>query len=102
MFDTLLDSHVNMAAINGLGLLAYCDLVTEGIRLADSNYRPRREEPNTDSILILGVTSGTTGEPKAAMLSHLNFVSGQAAAEFLGYDFTCEDVYLSYAPLTHV
>jgi long-chain acyl-CoA synthetase len=102
MFDALLDSHVNMAAINGLSLLAYRDLVTEGMRLADSNYRPRREEPSTDSILILGVTSGTTGEPKAAMLSHLNFVSGQAAAEFLGYDFCCEDVYLSYAPLTHV
>jgi long-subunit acyl-CoA synthetase (AMP-forming) len=35
-----------------------------------------KEEPGPDSILFLGVTSGTTGEPKAAMLTHLNLISG--------------------------
>ena len=51
---------------------------------------------------MLGVTSGTTGEPKAAMLSHMNFISGQVAGGWLGFDFSENDVYLSYAPLTHV
>ena len=36
------------------------------------------------------------------MLSHLNFISGQVCQDFLGYNFTDEDVYLSYVPLTHV
>jgi long-subunit acyl-CoA synthetase (AMP-forming) len=36
-----------------------------------------KDEPKFDSVLILGVTSGTSGEPKPAMLTHLNFISGQ-------------------------
>jgi long-chain acyl-CoA synthetase len=60
------------------------------------------KEPSPDSIMILGVTSGTTGEPKAAMLTHLNFISGQVCQDFLGFNFTPDDVYLSYVPLTHV
>ena len=60
------------------------------------------QEPSPDSIMILGVTSGTTGEPKAAMLTHLNFISGQVCQDFLGFNFTPDDVYLSYVPLTHV
>lgn len=61
-----------------------------------------KQEPNRHSVVILGVSSGTTGEPKLAMLTHLNFISGQVAADFLKYDFTTQDVYLSYVPLTHV
>ena len=72
--------------------------VTEGFKMLDVE----KDEPKANSILILGVTSGTTGEPKAAMLTHLNFISGQVCEEFLGYNFTNEDVYLSYVPLTHV
>ena len=51
---------------------------------------------------MLGVTSGTTGDPKLAMLTHMNFISGQVSSDWLGFNFTEEDVYLSYAPLTHV
>ena len=36
------------------------------------------------------------------MLTHLNFISGQVCQEYLGFDFTTEDTYLSYVPLTHV
>lgn len=54
------------------------------------------------TIFYLGITSGTTGEPKIAMLSHLNFISGQVSASYLGYNFSEHDVYLSYVPLTHV
>lgn len=61
-----------------------------------------KEEPNRDSILIIGITSGTTGEPKLAMLSHLNFISGQVCERYFGFMYTSNDVYLSYVPLTHV
>jgi long-chain acyl-CoA synthetase len=73
-------------------------LIAEGYKLTDQ----KKDEPNSDSILFLGVTSGTTGEPKLAMLSHLNFIAGQVAQSYLGFNFTPDDVYLSYVPLTHV
>jgi long-chain acyl-CoA synthetase len=49
-------------------------------------------------------TSGTTGDPKGAILTHANFVASQAALVFqLKYsplDHT--DVHLSYLPLAHI
>lgn len=47
-------------------------------------------------------TSGTTGDPKAAMLSHGNLLSS-ASATFLsgGVDFTDRDTMISYLPLAH-
>lgn len=37
-----------------------------------------------------------------AMLTHRNLVSGQVAADYIGFNFTEHDVYLSYVPLSHV
>ena len=61
-----------------------------------------RDEPGYNSVFLLGITSGTTQEPKITMLTHKNFISGQISHEFLGYNFTENDVYISYVPLTHV
>ena len=61
-----------------------------------------KQEPKSDTVLMLGFTSGTTGERKPAMLTHMNFISGQTSQEWLGFSFTSNDTYLSYVPLTHV
>lgn len=47
-------------------------------------------------------TSGTTGDPKAAMLSHMNFISTATSAKYGGFDLYHEDCYISYLPLAHV
>lgn len=98
LFDQAEDLHVTLATQVGFNIYMFDDLVREGYFMLDQI----KEEPNRDSILIIGITSGTTGEPKMAMLSHLNFISGQVCEKYLGFNFTSDDVYLSYVPLTHV
>lgn len=53
--------------------------------------------------LTFSYTSGTTGDPKAAMMSHANFVAILAALEFHpNLKIFKEDVHLSYLPMPHV
>lgn len=62
-------------------------------------------EPNTDitpsTVYTFSYTSGTTGKPKGAMLTHGNFVS-VVANGVNALDINANDVYLSYLPLAHV
>jgi long-chain acyl-CoA synthetase len=46
-------------------------------------------------------TSGTTGDPKAAMLSHGNLVSVSAAANLMDVNCNETDSVISYLPLAH-
>lgn len=62
--------------------------------------------PSADDLHAICYTSGTTGEPKGAMLTHKNFVSNIVAVYILGNnDFLAvkpSDVYISYLPLANV
>lgn len=46
-------------------------------------------------------TSGTTGDPKAAKLTHRNMLAAGTASKFGGIDVDTEDCYISYLPLAH-
>ena len=72
LYDQPEEVHITLATQVGFEIYSFDDLVTEGFKMLDVE----KDEPKANSILILGVTSGTTGEPKAAMLTHLNFISG--------------------------
>jgi len=97
-FDPAQDTHKILSAQVGINIFQFNALVHQGKKMGIV----QKDEPLFNTIFYLGITSGTTGEPKIAMLSHLNFISGQVAAGYLGYNFTEHDVYLSYVPLTHV
>ena len=63
----------------------------------------RKVKMDRENILTFSYTSGTTGPPKGAMLSHGNFLAFLAA--FLNHDingFKPDDVYLSFLPLPHI
>lgn len=48
-------------------------------------------------------TSGTTGNPKGALLTHRNFIADAAASEVMQvFNADTTDVYLSYLPLPHI
>ena len=59
-------------------------------------------KPKTDDIYMFCYTSGTTGDPKAAMLSHKNLLSAASATmQVGGINFGEEDTMISYLPLAH-
>lgn len=55
-----------------------------------------------DSVYSFSYTSGTTGEPKAAMLTHQNVIACYGHAQNLLGEIFEGDLYLSYLPLAHV
>ncbi|CAO2585879.1 Long-chain-fatty-acid--CoA ligase 5 [Lemmus lemmus] len=63
------------------------------------------EPPSPDNLSVICFTSGTTGDPKGAMITHQNVVSNMSAfLKLLEPIFhpTPEDVSISYLPLAHM
>ncbi|DBA03110.1 TPA: hypothetical protein N0F65_003357 [Lagenidium giganteum] len=59
------------------------------------------DAPTPEDLCTICYTSGTTGNPKGAMLSHGNVMSAvQAIHQFV--QMSPEDVHISYLPLAHV
>lgn len=58
--------------------------------------------PTPGDLATVCYTSGTTGDPKGAMLTHANFAAAVAGSSAAGVRLTPEDVHLSYLPLAHV
>lgn len=59
-------------------------------------------DPSPDSVFTLCYTSGTTGYPKGAMITHRNVLVMANSLIKLGIDFTADDVHLSYLTLAHI
>lgn len=83
-------------------MIPFAEVVKTGKeKLIDYNAEEYKVLP--EDCLTFSYTSGTTGPPKGAMLSHKNLVSFAAAEKFNNSTkFTSEDVGLSYLPLPHI
>jgi long-subunit acyl-CoA synthetase (AMP-forming) len=69
--------------------------------LVDYNSEEYKVLP--DDCLTFSYTSGTTGPPKGAMLSHKNLTSFAAAENYNDSTlFNSDDLGLSYLPLPHI
>ncbi len=69
--------------------------------VAESSDRPIGESIGPDDLLLLPHTSGTTGKPKAVMLTHGN-VTWNAVNFLTGADFRSDDVTIAIAPFFRV
>lgn len=85
------------------------DTVTRVIAERDwESFSPAGAEPTpvevtSDDLAVLAYTSGTTGEPKGAMLTHGNLISNlRQQMSIPGNSVTSDDVVLLALPLFHI
>uniref|UniRef100_A0A673K1S9 Long-chain-fatty-acid--CoA ligase n=1 Tax=Sinocyclocheilus rhinocerous TaxID=307959 RepID=A0A673K1S9_9TELE len=80
-----------------------CDI--DIISLKDAEVNKPQIPPQPDDMAIICFTSGTTGNPKGAMLTHRNIVSNSSAFIYVTKS-SCpigpQDVHISYLPLAHM
>lgn len=66
------------------------------------NWEGSWRELDRDQLLTIIHTSGTTGNPKGAMLTHGNMLANIEGVQFWLIELTPEDLSLSYLPISHV
>ncbi|KAJ6842039.1 putative long chain acyl-CoA synthetase 6, peroxisomal isoform X1 [Iris pallida] len=86
----------SVPSTTGVEIITYSKLHDQG----HSNLQPFHP-PKPEDIATICYTSGTTGTPKGAVLSHANMVANVAGSS-LSIKFYPSDVYISYLPLAHI
>lgn len=85
----------------GEGTLNLDELAARGAGSDPAAFDASAKGVSPDDLATLVYTSGTTGEPKGAMLTHGNFLSNIGAASTL-YELHPGEVCLSFLPIAHV
>ena len=97
-FDDLPEEKLNKAKELGIKVYHYNDILNEGKKHPDATFR----EPTPETTHMFCYTSGTTGDPKAAILTHSCFVPVGKTIDFFSGGLFPEDVAISYLPYAHV
>uniref|UniRef100_A0A667IAX6 Long-chain-fatty-acid--CoA ligase n=1 Tax=Lynx canadensis TaxID=61383 RepID=A0A667IAX6_LYNCA len=97
LMDPFEDDLKERGEKNGVEIL----LLFDAENLGKENFR-KPMPPRPKDLSIICFTSGTTGDPKGAMLTHENIVANSSAFLKLYFQATTEDVSISYLPLAHM
>ncbi|GLU08851.1 hypothetical protein SLE2022_257360 [Rubroshorea leprosula] len=90
------DQVPSLPSSTGVQVITYSKLLSQG----RSNLQPFCP-PEPDDIATICYTSGTTGTPKGAVLTHVNLIANVAGSS-LDTKFYPTDCYISYLPLAHI
>ena len=82
----------------GMNVYMYEDILRKGKEVVDVHLQPAKPE----TICTICYTSGTTGKPKGAMVSHKALLSEVNIMEAVDLEIKDDDVYLSFLPLAHI
>lgn len=77
-------------------IITYSMLLDQG----HNNLQPF-SSPKPEDVATICYTSGTTGTPKGAVLTHANLIANSAGSS-VGIRFYPSDIYISYLPLAHI
>eukprot|EP00742_Colponemidia_sp_Colp-10_P000272 GILJ01000306.1.p1 GENE.GILJ01000306.1~~GILJ01000306.1.p1 ORF type:complete len:692 (-),score=129.63 GILJ01000306.1:157-2187(-) len=81
----------------GVTLLDLDTLLHEG-----TSHPVAHNPPQPEEFATFCYTSGTTGDPKGAMLSHQCMIADVTGVRLMGADIVSDDVHISYLPLAHM
>jgi long-chain acyl-CoA synthetase len=87
------------------GMISYAEMIafgSEQYKTTQAQIDERCAGVTRDDLSCLLYTSGTTGKPKGAMLTHDNFLSDLEMALELIYIVNKDYVFLSFLPMCHV
>lgn len=100
LYDRVNQETVQKANKLGFSVINFEALIEEGKKFPTIDYRIIKV--GAEDIYTFSYTSGTTGPPKGAMLSHRNITSFLSALKNHDVKFLETDVYLSFLPMPHV
>jgi long-chain acyl-CoA synthetase len=99
--QTSLEKIVVMDDISEINVIPMWSLINSASQDADPEFDEEAHGIMPDDLATLIYTSGTTGTSKGVMLSHGNLTACAIMASKQA-EWTPEDVYLSFLPLSHV
>ena len=99
--DRIIVCHPNPQKV-ATHIFTFNELLEKGRATPLSDWEHTWQKITRDDLVTIIHTSGTSGNPKGAMLTHGNFLSNVEAIQFWIMEGRPDDIFLSYLPLSHV
>jgi long-chain acyl-CoA synthetase len=97
----VIDPRLVTAALDDPGVMSFAELEELGASHDAGDYADQVARLDPADLATIVYTSGTTGPPKGAMLSHTNLLAAARSFSAIG-DVDGRDEILSYLPLCHI